>query len=102
MTTTKSDIENIETVIQDFILNYMSQHTPSRPDRVRLADQLAQSPALMAPGLLDSLSLMGLFSALETHFQIELDFFEQDPQIFTTFHGLSQLCAQAMRQRIPA
>ena len=87
------------TEIQDFILAYVRQNrAPAHQSNgLPLEAQLAQSPSLLAAGMLDSLGFIGLFTELETHFQIELDLADQDPQLFTTLSGLSQLCAQTLQ-----
>ncbi|MGE4297213.1 MAG: acyl carrier protein [Desulfovibrionaceae bacterium] len=51
--------------------------------------------SLFEAGVIDSLGFLELVGAVESAFDLEIDFSELDPAAFTTLHGLVSLCVAA-------
>lgn len=56
-----------------------------------ILDNIDPQASIIKSGVLDSLKFLELLSFLEEKYSIEIDFEEEDPDIFTTFMGLSQI-----------
>ena len=58
-------------------------------------DSIGENENLFQAEVLDSLGFLELVGAVESQFDLEVDFSEMDPSEFTTIKGLTLLCENA-------
>jgi len=76
--------------IRDFIINRLQEH--ARRKRISM-ENLSESESFFESNILNSLEFLELVAAVESAFDLELDFSEMDPAEFTCIKGLVELCS---------
>jgi acyl carrier protein len=83
-----------EAEVRTYILNYLEGELTGR-DIDALAKE--KDSDLIGSGIISSLEFIGLITAIEQRFNIEIDFEEHDPSSYTTILGLSDLAVKSKK-----
>ena len=81
MTTDRSTSE-----VHAVVTGFLSETIPG----FRFNSDLDPEISLTSSGMIDSIQFIELILYLEAHFQVELDFGNEDPRAFTTVSGLAK------------
>jgi len=81
-------MENMKEKVKEFILSEL---------RVRSAavDESNIKESLIESGIIDSFGFLELLMSIEQKFQVQMNFLELDPSVYTRLEGLIDLCVQA-------
>ena len=75
--------------MQNEIREYLNAHTPQANDM-----QFSDNESLLAAGIIDSMSMVGLISFLEQEFGIRIDEDDMTPEHFDSINAIAEYIRQ--------
>ena len=75
--------------MQNEIREYLNAHTPQANDM-----QFSDNESLLAAGIIDSMSMVGLISFLEQEFGIQIDEDDMTPEHFDSINAIAEYIRQ--------
>jgi acyl carrier protein len=79
--------------VRIYVLKYLSERAPKRDLESMLIDD--DTFDFLQAGIIDSLGVIEMITAMEKHFHITVDFGQMDPEEFTVLESFSRYVAQS-------